>query len=164
MDGAFKIKLVKLLLIAALVVALDQMTKFLVISQMALYESIPVIDGFFHLTRAHNPGGAFSFFAGQSELVRKFVFLGMTAVAIVAILYLYFQTPRRQPFLAAALALIFGGAVGNFIDRVRFGYVVDFLDVFIGRYHWPIFNMADSAITVGLTFYAGCLLLAPKSR
>lgn len=164
MEGEFKIKLVKLLLIAALVVALDQVTKFLVMSQMTLYESIPIIDGFFQLTRAHNPGGAFSFFAGQSELVRKFVFLGMTAVAIMAILYIYFQTPRTQPLLTAALALIFGGAVGNFIDRLRFGYVVDFLDFFIGPYHYPIFNIADSTICVGLTFYAGYLLLSPKLR
>ncbi len=164
MVEAFNIKVVKLLLIAAVVVALDQATKHMVMAQMELYQSIPIIDGFFHLTRAHNPGGAFSFFAGQSELVRRFVFLGMTAVAIMAILYLYFQTPRTQPFLAAVLALIFGGAVGNFIDRLRFGYVIDFLDVFIGRYHWPIFNMADSAITVGLTFYAGYLLLSPKLR
>lgn len=162
-DGTLKIKIIRLILIAALVIALDQVTKFVVMSQMALYESIPVIDGFFHLTRAHNPGGAFSFFAGQSELVRKFVFLGMTAVAIVAILYLYFQTPRTQPFLAVALALIFGGAVGNFIDRVRLGYVVDFLDFFIGPYHFPIFNVADSAISIGLTFYVGILLFHPKS-
>lgn len=161
--GAFKIKLVTLLLLAAFVVALDQVTKSLVMSQMALYESIPVIDGFFHLTRAHNPGGAFSFFAGQSEWVRRFVFLGMTAVAMTAILYLYFQTPTKQPFLAAALALIFGGATGNFIDRLRFGYVIDFLDFFVGRYHWPIFNMADSVITLGLTFYAGYILFFSRT-
>lgn len=164
MVKVFNIKLVKLLLIAALVVAIDQATKHMVMAQMELYQSISVIDGFFQLTRAHNPGGAFSFFAGQSELVRRFVFLGMTAVAMVAILYLYFQTPKTNPFLAAALALIFGGAVGNFIDRVRFGYVIDFLDVFIGRYHWPIFNVADSAVAISLTFYAGYLLLSPKLR
>lgn len=156
-------KLIKLLLIAMLVIVLDQVTKHVVMAQMTLYQSIPVIDGFFHLTRVHNPGGAFGFFAGQSELVRQLVFLGMTGVAMVAIAYLYFQTPATQPLLATALAMIFGGAIGNFIDRVRFGYVIDFLDVFIGRYHWPAFNVADSAVLVGLTFYAGYLLLSPKS-
>jgi signal peptidase II len=69
------------------------------------------------------------------------------------IVYFYHQTPRSHPYLSAALAMIFGGAVGNLIDRLRFGEVVDFLDVHLGAYHWPAFNVADSAITVGIAIF-----------
>jgi signal peptidase II len=145
--------------IAGLVVVLDQLTKWLVLDNMPLHRSIAVIPGFFNLTNIHNPGGAFGFMATGSPGLRNLLFLGVATVALVLIVYFYRSTPRNYPFLAAALSLIFGGAVGNIIDRLRFGVVVDFLDFYVGAYHWPAFNVADSAITVGITIFIGHVVL-----
>jgi signal peptidase II len=142
-------------IVAALVVILDQITKAIILAQVPLYETIPVIPGFFNITHIQNPGGAFGFFAGGSILLRKIVFLLLSSVAVVFVLYLYHTVPMRYRWLSFGLALIFGGAIGNLIDRIRFDVkVVDFLDFYIGRYHWPSFNVADSAITVGVTIFA----------
>ena len=139
--------------IAGVVVVLDQVTKLLVLDGMPLYHSIPVIPGFFNLTHIHNPGGAFGFMAAGHPGLRNLLFIGVSSLAMGLLVYFYRNTPRTHPFLAAALAMIFGGAVGNLIDRLRFGEVVDFLDVYIGAYHWPAFNVADSAITIGITIF-----------
>ncbi|MBW1867420.1 MAG: signal peptidase II [Deltaproteobacteria bacterium] len=138
------------MLIAGGVVALDQMTKALVLKTMALYHSIPVISGFFNLTHIRNPGGAFGFMARQGPGVRAFLFLAVSFLAIILLFYLYRKIPRSYQWLSAGLALIMGGAMGNLIDRIRFGEVVDFLDFYAGAYHWPAFNVADSAVTVGI--------------
>jgi len=132
-------------------VILDQLTKYLVVQQMALHQRISVIPGFFNLTRIHNPGGAFGFMAGQSHQIRALLFIAISLVAAAFVLYLYWQTPRRYPWFLTALALVFSGAVGNLIDRVREGAVVDFLDFYIHQLHWPAFNVADSAISIGMT-------------
>lgn len=145
--------------ISGLVVVLDQFTKWLVMANMPLHRSIAIIPGFFNLTHIHNPGGAFGFMAAGSPGLRNLLFLGVATVAMVLIIYFYRSTPRNYPLLATALALIFGGAVGNIIDRLRFGVVVDFLDFYVGAYHWPAFNVADSAITVGITIFIGHVLL-----
>ena len=97
-----------------------------------------------------NPGGAFGIFADQSPQLRKFVFLFLSSIVAVLILWFYKRTCGNDKILSSAFALIFGGAVGNLIDRVRFGTVVDFLDFHAGNLHWPAFNIADSAITVGM--------------
>jgi signal peptidase II len=141
------------LLIAGLVVLLDQVSKLLVRAQIPIYHSITVIPGFFNLTHVRNPGGAFGFMAAGSQGFRTLLFVGVSTVAMGLIVYFYHQTPRSHPYLSAALAMIFGGAVGNLIDRLRFGEVVDFLDVHLGAYHWPAFNVADSAITVGIAIF-----------
>ena len=146
-------------LITGLVVLLDQATKLLVLAKMPLYHSIPVIEGFFNLTHIRNPGGAFGFMAAGSQGVRNLLFIGVSIVAMGLIVYFYRSTPKTYPYLASALSLIFGGAVGNLIDRLRFGEVVDFLDVYVGAYHWPAFNVADSAITVGITIFIAHLVL-----
>jgi signal peptidase II len=140
-------------LIAGLVVLLDQATKLLVLAKMPLYHSIPVIPGFFNLTHIRNPGGAFGFLASGGPGIRNLLFIGVSAVAMGLIVAFYRSTPRTHPYLASALSLIFGGAVGNLIDRLRFGEVVDFLDVYVRTYHWPAFNVADSAISVGITIF-----------
>lgn len=139
--------------IAGLVVVLDQISKLLVVAKMPLYHSVAVIPGFFNLTHIRNPGGAFGFMATGSQGLRNLLFVGVSVVAMGLIAYYYRQTPKTHPYLASALAMIFGGAVGNFIDRLRFGEVVDFLDVYVGAYHWPAFNVADSAITVGIMIF-----------
>jgi signal peptidase II len=145
--------------IAGLVVLLDQATKLLVLAKMPLYHSIVVIEGFFNLTHIRNPGGAFGFMAGGSQGIRNLLFVGVSIVAMGLIVYFYRSTPKTVPYLASALAMIFGGAIGNLIDRLRFGEVVDFLDVYVGAYHWPAFNVADSAITVGVTIFIVHLVL-----
>lgn len=146
-------------MITGLIVLLDQATKFLVLARMPLYDSIPVIEGFFNLTHVRNPGGAFGFMAAGSQGVRNLLFVGVSIVAMGLIVYFYRSTPKTYPYLASALAMIFGGAVGNLIDRLRFGEVVDFLDVYVGAYHWPAFNVADSAISVGITIFIAHLVL-----
>ena len=135
------------------VVVLDQVTKILVLRHMPLHDSIAIIPGFFSLTHVHNPGGAFGFMAQHSSPLRHWLFLLAAFFALGMILYFYHQTPRTHPFFGFALALIFGGAIGNLIDRLRFGEVVDFLDVYIGYMHWPTFNVADSAVTVGVVVF-----------
>jgi len=148
----------RLLLIAGTIVIADQITKAIVLSKMALYQSIIVIPGFFSLTHIHNPGGAFGFLAQQAPAVRAGVFLVASAVAISLLFLFYRQIPRTHPLLSAGLALIFGGAIGNLIDRLRFGKVIDFLDFYLGTLHWPAFNVADSAITVGVAIFIVHLL------
>ena len=135
------------------VVLLDQMTKILVLRYMPLHDSISIIPGFFSLTHVHNPGGAFGFMAQNSSPLRHWLFLLAAFFALGMILYFYHQTPRTHPFFGFALALIFGGAIGNLIDRLRFGEVIDFLDVYIGYMHWPTFNVADSAVSVGVIIF-----------
>ncbi len=136
--------------LALAVVVLDQATKAWVLATFELHETVPVIPGWFHLTYIRNPGAAFGLFSGHAEAFRRPFFLVVTAVALAAILAILWRAPRGRPWLLTALGLVFGGAVGNLIDRVRWGEVVDFLDVFWKTHHWPAFNVADSAITVGM--------------
>jgi len=148
----------RLLIIAGTIVIVDQITKAVVLSKMALYQSITVIPGFFSLTHIHNQGGAFGFLAQQDASIRIGIFIVASMAAIFFIFLLYRQIPKTHPLLSAGLALIFGGAIGNLIDRLRFGKVVDFLDFYVGALHWPAFNVADSAITVGVTIFIAHLL------
>lgn len=144
----------RLLVIAGGIVCLDQATKALVLAKMPLYQSIEVIPGFFNLTHVHNPGGAFSFLANQPQLVRQVVFLFVSGLAAALVLHFYRKVPTTLPWLANAFAAIFGGAVGNMIDRLRMGAVVDFLDFDLILMRWPTFNVADSAICVGICVFA----------
>lgn len=143
----------KLTVIAGLIVLLDQISKALILETVPLHHSIPVIPGFFDITLVLNPGGAFGFLSGQDSLLRHIFFLGVTSMAICFILVLYRKIPPTHSLLASAFALIIGGAVGNLIDRLRFERVVDFLDFYVGKYHWPAFNVADSAISVGMAIF-----------
>jgi signal peptidase II len=153
-----KAKYIRLAVIAGMIIVLDQITKAMILKAMPLYHSIPVIPGLFSLTHIHNPGGAFGFFANQSPVLRKIVFLFMSSAAVFFVLYFYNRVPRRYTWLSMGLALIFGGAIGNLIDRFRFGKVVDFLDFYIGNAHWPAFNVADSAISIGVGIFIVHLL------
>lgn len=151
-------KYIKLTVIAGIVIIVDQVVKMMILKTMPLYHSIPVIPGFFNITHIQNPGGAFGFLADQSSTLRVFVFLVISSFAVCLIFWFYRSTPETHPTLATGLAMIFGGAIGNLIDRVRFGKVVDFLDFYIGTLHWPAFNVADSAITIGIVIFAFHLL------
>ena len=132
--------------LSGLVLVLDQITKLVVVQHLELHEAIPLTD-FFNLVRAHNTGAAFSLFADQPGWQRGF-FIAVAVIASAVILHLLRKTRGRTLF-CIALVLILGGAVGNVIDRALYGYVVDFLDFYLGQWHWPAFNVADSAITVG---------------
>jgi signal peptidase II len=148
----------KLAVISGLVVIIDQITKILIFKNLPLYHSITIIPGFFNITHIHNPGGAFGFMAHQNSSLRNFLFILLASIAVCFIFYFYKSTNRTHPFLASGFALILGGAIGNLIDRIRFGKVVDFLDFYVHNYHWPAFNIADSAITVGVTIFIFHLL------
>lgn len=131
---------------SAIVIVLDQLTKHWVSQSLALREVVPVLPSF-NLVLAHNTGAAFSFLAAAGGWQRGF-FIAIAAVASVVIVHLLRRHPGQRLF-SLALALILGGALGNLIDRIRFGHVVDFLDFYVQGWHWPAFNVADMAITCG---------------
>lgn len=135
-------------------VALDQATKYIIARTVDLYESITVIPGFFNITRIHNKGAIFGTF---SQANNKLVFALLTAASIAAlalVVYYFFKTPAADKFMKVALTLIMAGALGNQFDRLIRGHVIDFLDFYVGKAHWPFFNAADSCITIG-----ACLML-----
>ena len=147
-------------LVVGIILLLDQVTKGIVMQGLSLREPLEIIPGFFTLTYIRNAGGAFGLLAGEATRTRAFFFLAVSGLALGVIVYLYTKLPPGKPWIAAALAMIFGGALGNMVDRLRFGEVVDFLDFHIGTVHWPAFNVADSAISVG----AGILFFCALSR
>jgi signal peptidase II len=132
-------------LLAVVVILFDQVTKWVVVQTMRLGQGIPIIENFFYLTSHRNRGAAWGILEGQ-----MWFFYIITVIVIVFVVY-YLQTQgKKQPLLGTALALILGGAIGNFIDRLFRKEVVDFLDVYIFSYDYPIFNIADSALVVGV--------------
>lgn len=133
----------------ATVVLLDQFLKAYIGATMNLHESIPVIEGYFNITYVKNPGAAFGFLANAAPEFRSLFLITVTVIAVVLILYFISKNTAKEMFLTFSLSLILGGAVGNLIDRIRFGEVTDFLDVYISSHHWPAFNIADSAISLG---------------
>ena len=141
------------LFLGALLIALplDQLTKWWISRTLTYADEIPVIAGFFHITHVRNPGAAFGVLATSPEPVRMFFFIGVTLLAIGLIISFYRKLAPGDRFSALSLGLILGGAVGNLIDRVRHGEVVDFLHFRLwGGYTWPDFNLADSFIVVGV--------------
>ena len=120
--------------------------------------------GLSNLVYVMNPGAAFGFMADASETFRYVFFTGVTVAAAILIVYYLIKSNPRNLMLAGSLTLIFGGAVGNLIDRLRFGAVVDFLDVYIGSAHWPAFNVADSAITCGAILMIWEMILNRKGK
>ena len=128
---------------------MDQLTKLLVLRYLPLFDVRAIIPGFFNLVHVHNTGAAFSMFAGANSFWRQTFFVVMTVFVLAILLYVYAKLSRNERWTRTAYALICGGALGNLIDRLRFGEVIDFLDFYVGTYHWPAFNVADSAISVG---------------
>jgi len=133
-----------------LILITDRITKVIVPYYMDLHQSIPVIPSFFNLTYVRNAGGAFGMLSGWDSPLRRAFFIGASLCAIILLGYLYKQARSGQsPVLRLSLVILGAGAFGNLYDRAVTGQVVDFLDFFAGPYHWPAFNVADSAITVG---------------
>jgi signal peptidase II len=150
--------------LAALVFVADQITKLLVLHRLQPGVPVPVVDGFFSLTLVMNPGLAFGMLGGIPESLRWMVgLLSLGALILLALLAMR-VLPNGGPWASLALGLIFGGAAGNLVDRVRFGAVVDFLDVYWRAYHWPAFNVADSAISVGVTLLALRMLVEAPAK
>ena len=138
---------------ALTVILLDQISKSAIIRGLKLHESVEVISGFFNIVHVRNRGMAFGLLnrPGANDIV--FYFLLSTSLAALCLLLIwFFKLKKGDDGITPGFSLILGGAIGNLIDRVRFREVVDFLDFYLGRYHWPAFNVADSAITVG-TFW-----------
>ena len=138
--------MLKWLWLTGLVIALDQASKWIMVSWLSLYETVAVIP-YFNLTMAHNRGAAFSFLANEGGWQRWF-FIGLALVISVG-LFFWLAKSAKTKMEAISISMILGGAIGNVIDRVYFGYVIDFLDVYYGSYHWPAFNIADAAICIG---------------
>ena len=145
-----------MLVIALAVIALDRWSKLAVEAHVRLGQHIPVIDKVFWISHVLNTGAAFSMFGGMN--VRS-ILVGFSIIASIVVIVVLWRVGRTVSVTSIALALILGGAVGNLYDRIKFAYVVDFLEVHIGSYHWPDFNVADSAIVVG-----ACLLLLEMLR
>ncbi len=135
-------------LIAGLVLFVDQVCKHLIILHLGLGQEIIIIPDFFNLVHAVNTGGAFGILAGAGE-TRHLFFQIVSVVAIIGLFYFYLSSKNRTKLFLIGCALVSGGAMGNLTDRIRFKAVTDFLDFHIGIYHWPAFNVADSAITIG---------------
>ena len=138
-------------LIALAIVLTDQATKEIVVRTMRLGQSIPIIPGYFDLTYVLNPGAAFSMLATLPEKIRNPFFIGISVAAAILIIVYRARHLRTHRLATVSLGLILGGAIGNLIDRIRYGVVVDFLDAHVHQYHWPVFNVADSAISVGVS-------------
>jgi len=144
------LKRVHYLTLSAIVILLDIWTKHLVLKSIALHDAITVIPNFFQLVHVRNTGAAFGLGANaSSKIVPLLLNVGAIAVFCVVVVYA-FRSAVTDRVLQTGLHLILGGAIGNLLDRFRFGYVVDFLDVYVGTHHWPAFNVADSAICVGI--------------
>lgn len=143
------------------VVVLDQFTKAIVIAKIPLYRTIPVIRGFFDLTHLQNTGAAFGAFAAAGSARPLLVTLLAVAVFAAVLVWSLTTTPDHR-LLQTALGLIMGGAVGNLVDRVRFAAVTDFLRFYVDRWEWPSFNVADSAISVGVVLLAWDIWRRPE--
>lgn len=136
------------LIVSALIVALDLWTKSLATESLTLYRPVE-ITSWLNMTLAHNYGAAFSFLSDAGGW-QRWLFTGLASVVTVVLIVWLLRLPAKEKLTAAALGLIIGGAVGNLIDRINNGYVVDFIDVYYRGWHWPAFNLADSAITGGV--------------
>lgn len=136
--------------IVAFLVFADQLTKFWIISHFSLYDSQVVIPGFFNLVYVTNKGAAFSMFASVESPVRHYFFVSINIIAFLGLSIAAFKMRRNHLLYTISFALIAAGALGNVIDRIRHGAVIDFLDFYFGSYHWPAFNVADSSICVGV--------------
>ncbi len=143
--------------IMSIVLIADQFTKYLVTTRVRLYSIIPVVPGFFNITHVRNRGAAFGILAGAPEVWRSLFFISVTIAAIAVIGGLIWKTHER--LLVTAFSLIAGGAIGNLIDRVRYGEVVDFIQWYVKSHYWPSFNVADSAISIGVALLVLDMLL-----
>ena len=129
---------------------LDQLSKLLVVASLDLYEVRPLVPGFFNLVHVTNKGAAFSMFASVDSPLRHYFFVAVNSAAFLGLTIAAWKMSSQHLLYRVSFAMIAAGALGNLVDRLRFGAVIDFLDFYVGTYHWPAFNVADSAICVGV--------------
>jgi len=156
-----KNKYLKVGSIIGIVLVLDQISKYVIQTHIRLSDSITVVPGFFNITHVRNKGAAFGILSTLPEFWRSAFFITVTLLAVAAIGALIMKTHER--LLVYAFSLIAGGAIGNVVDRIRYGEVVDFIQWYIKSYYWPSFNVADSAISIGVMLLAFEMLFG-KSR
>ena len=159
-----------LLIFCVGILFLDQWTKYLVVQKLPLYRGVEVIQGFFNLTHMRNTGGAFGIFGGEKGGFGSVLFVAVSLIAIGAIVFLFIKIKENERMLALSFSLILSGAIGNLIDRLRYGEVVDFLQFYLSflPWHifnpWPTFNIADSAICIGIGLMALELLKRDQKK
>ena len=152
------------IIIAALILLCDRMTKALVAQKIAVSDSIDVIPGVFRLTHVQNQGAAFGLFADYPSEWKVAMLILFSVAALAVVSALLWKNGNALNTTAIALSLVFGGALGNLWDRVVSGRVIDFLDFYFGSHHWPAFNIADSAIVVGALLLLSEIFLAPQEE
>ncbi len=135
--------------VAGGVIIFDQISKYAVQHMIALHDYIELIPGFFNLVYIQNPGAAFGLFGRGADTLRLALLIGISLFALTVLLIMYARVTGRGFIIHISLAMIIGGAIGNLIDRIRLQWVIDFLDFYWKGYHWPAFNLADAAITIG---------------
>src|SRR5512139_1470113 len=136
------------------ILLLDQWTKSLIIQKLLLYQKVEVIQGLFNIIHVRNTGGAFGIFGGEKGGFGSILFVVVSLIAIGVIIFLFIKIKEEEKTLALSFSLILSGAIGNLIDRLRYGEVIDFLDFYLSSTHWPAFNIADSAICIGIGLMA----------
>ncbi|MFN3696918.1 MAG: signal peptidase II [Pseudobdellovibrio sp.] len=160
-----KSKLMYLISISSLVIALDQITKLLVHTRFQLHESVAVIPNYFNITYVRNFGAAFGILAQTPPAFREIFFLAMPPFACLLVLYIIWGLKESQSSQTIALSFVFGGAIGNYLDRVKYKYVVDFIDFhYYNKQTWPAFNIADVAIVGGVFALIYLIFLERKSE
>jgi len=148
--------------IVGIVLVLDQITKYVIQTHVQLHDSITVVPGFFNITHVRNKGAAFGILSTLPEFWRSAFFITVTLVAVAAIIALIIKTHER--LLVYAFSLIAGGAIGNVVDRIQYGEVVDFIQWYVKSYYWPSFNVADSAISIGVVLLAFEMLFGTNTK
>jgi signal peptidase II len=152
-----------LFFICLYILSVDQWTKYVIQQRLPLYLRIEVIHGFFNLTHVRNTGGAFGIFGGDKGGFGSLLFMVVSVVAIGILLFLFIKMKEEKEMIYFSFSLVLAGAIGNLIDRLHYGEVIDFLDFHLFSYHWPAFNIADSAITIGVILLGyGLLIQGPK--
>ncbi len=146
-------KLLAFVVIALVVLVSDQVTKCLVATSIPLHRWVEIIPGFLDLVHTRNPGAAFGILADSSTHLSSLFLVLVSVIALVGIVWMVGASERIDTYLLVGLALFFGGAGGNLVDRVRFGEVIDFIDVYVGNFHWPTFNVGDASLCVGTALF-----------
>jgi signal peptidase II len=152
------------LAVLSAVIVLDQVTKALLVRSLPLHDYVPIVDGFLSLSHVHNRGAAFGVLSDARLPYQPVLLSGLSLAALLAIAYYFVRLPPSARLPRLALALVLGGALGNLIDRIRLGYVVDFIHVYWRQHVWPDFNVADSAITVGVVLLILDILREPRAE
>jgi len=153
-----------LLIVFLVVIALDQSTKLMIQQTLPLHKTVEIIPGFFNLIHVRNTGGAFGIFGGEKGPVGSVLFVVASLIAVGILVVLFLRVKEHEKTLAFSLALLLSGAIGNLLDRLSYGEVIDFLDFHVSLYHWPAFNVADSAISIGIGLMALELLIKEHEK